>query len=85
MSSRQSPDAPASARDIIASILAPLVGDFVTKVSINLAAKKIGKTPETIVPEDLPDLATALRPPLVTLLGTPIANSLVERIREGAA
>lgn len=79
-----SADQTTSTREIVAGILAPVVGDFVTKVSIRMASKKIGKTPDSLAPEDLPELATALRPALATLLGTPIADMLVERIRESA-
>jgi hypothetical protein len=75
--SRQAPDA----RAAVARLLTPVVGEFVSKTAISMASKRIGKTPDTIEMSDIPDLATALRPALRTLLGTPTADALVARIK----
>jgi hypothetical protein len=69
------------ARTAVARVLKPVVGEFVAKTAISMASKRIGKTPETIELSDAQDLATALRPALRTLLGTPTAEALVARIR----
>jgi hypothetical protein len=68
-------------RAAVARLLKPVVGEFVTKTAISMASKRIGKTPETIVRSDIPELANALRPALRTLLGTPAADALVARIK----
>jgi hypothetical protein len=69
------------ARAALASLLTPVVGEFVSKTAISMASKRIGKTPDTIDMSDIPALATALRPALRTLLGTPTADALVARIK----
>ena len=62
-------------------ILEQIVGPFVARTSINMASKRIGRTAETLSPEDLPALAVALRPALCTMAGAPAADRLVEQIR----
>ncbi len=73
-----------SAREIVTTILAPVVGDFIAKTSLSMASKRIGKTAETIALDDLPAVADGLRPPLCSLLGTPTADAVVARIKARA-
>jgi hypothetical protein len=70
------------AQYIARGILRPVVGDFVAKTAVSMAAKKLGKQPETIEVSDFPALAEALRGALRGLIGTPSADSLVKQLEE---
>ncbi len=67
---------------MLRDVLQPILGDFVTKTSVSMASKKIGKTAETITIEDIPKLADALRPALCTLIGAQAADSVVSKLVE---
>lgn len=67
--------------DAIKALLSPIVGEFVSRTSLNMAAKRVGKSPESISKTDLPGLAEALQPALRTLVGVPAADSLVAQIK----
>ena len=79
MSSSQEPQL--DVRAAVQRVLEQIVGPFVARTSIGMASKRIGRTPETLSPEDLPALAAALRPALCTMAGAPAADRLVEQIR----
>ncbi|MEW6364335.1 MAG: hypothetical protein AB1714_06810 [Acidobacteriota bacterium] len=63
-------------------VLAPIVGEFVAKTSLSMAAKKIGKTTETVTLGDIPKLAEALRPALRTLIGAQATESVLKDVSE---
>ena len=46
---------------VVRAALDPVLGDFVARTSLRMAARRIGKTVETLELEDLPALADALR------------------------
>jgi ubiquinone biosynthesis protein UbiJ len=61
--------------------LQPSIGDFVARMAVRMARKKIGKAESELTAADLPPLAEALQPALRTLLGNQAADALVEQVR----
>jgi hypothetical protein len=70
------------AQYIARGILRPVVGDFVAKTAVRMAAKKLGKEAESIEVSDFPALAEALRGALRGLIGTPSADALVKQLED---
>jgi hypothetical protein len=63
-------------RDIIISNLEPFVGGLVATMCVRAAASELGKTPEELVPADLPDLEDDLRERLSLVM----SEEAVERV-----
>lgn len=61
--------------------LRPIVGIVLASVSVELEAKRLGKSPETLKREDLPTLADSLEEQLKLVVGEELARAAAERVR----
>lgn len=65
----------------IEDVLGPMVGLVLARVSVELESKRIGKSPDSIAPSDLPKLADNLAVQLRLLVGKDIAEAAAQRVR----
>ena len=65
----------------IEDVLGPMVGLVLARVSVELESKRIGKSPDSIGPSDLPALADNLAIQLRLLVGQDIAEAAAQRVR----
>ena len=73
-----------NATDISAAVfnlLTVKLGPFIARTSISMAAKRIGKTTDTLTIGDVSALSEALRPSLRTLVGKQNGDRLVTDIQ----
>ncbi len=62
----------------IEKVLSPLVGEVLTRVSIDLESERIGKTPDTLEQEDLEAFAANLQRQLRLFVGPEVAAKAAE-------
>jgi hypothetical protein len=61
-------------------LIEPLLGDIMTQNIIKLQSKKIGKTEETLVASDLPNLAEAIRMGLSIFIGSEASGRIAASV-----
>lgn len=61
--------------------LRPVIGSVLAAVSIDVEAKRIGKSVETIQHSDLAEIADNLRDALKLVVGPDMAEAAAERVR----
>ena len=66
----------------IEDALNPIVGLVMARVTVDLESKRLGKTPETLSREDLPEFADNVAQQLRLVLGEDVANAAAARVRE---
>lgn len=66
----------------VTSVLEPIVGGVLASVSVDLEAKRLGKTAETITLLDLPTMAENLSSQLRLVVGPDLAQAAGRRVRE---
>ncbi|RJQ55993.1 MAG: hypothetical protein C4521_01345 [Actinobacteria bacterium] len=64
----------------ISQVLSPLIGEVLTRVSLELESKRLGKTPETLAAEDLDEFAHNLEQQLRLVVGPEVAAKAAERV-----
>lgn len=73
---------PDALADRIEETLRPIVGTVLAAVSVDVEARRIGKTAETITPTDLEDIAVNLTNRLKMFVGSDLALAAGQRVRE---
>lgn len=66
----------------IEETLQPVIGTVLATVSVEVETKRIGKSPETIDRDDLPEIAENLFTALRLVVGQQMAESAASRVRE---
>lgn len=66
----------------IEEVLRPIIGSVLATVSVDLEAKRIGKSPDAIAHEDLPMIADNLAGQLRLVVGNDLADAAARRVRE---
>ncbi len=66
----------------IEETLRPIIGTVLASVSVDLETRRIGKTPETVAREDLPQLADNLVGQLRLVVGKDLAEAAAARVRQ---
>lgn len=66
----------------IEETLRPVIGSVLAAVSVDVESKRIGKTPETLEPRDLPPIADNLMAALRLVVGQEMAEAAADRVRE---
>lgn len=66
----------------IEEVLRPIIGSVLATVSVDLEAKRIGKTSDTIAHGDLPAIAENLANQLRLVVGQDLADAAARRVRE---
>lgn len=61
-------------------LLDPLIGEIMARSTLSVNCAKLGKTPETLAPEDMRTLAYNLSKGLVFFVGSEKAAQIAERI-----
>ncbi len=61
--------------------LRPVIGSVLAAVSVDVEAKRIGKSVETIQHSDLAEIADNLRDALKLVVGPDMAEAAAERVR----
>ncbi len=69
-----------SLSDEITRVLSPLVGEVLTRVSLDLESQRLGKTPETLTREDLAVFAANLQRQLRLFVGPEVAATAGKRV-----
>ena len=67
---------------VIYDVVAPLLGQFTTKNAILLACRNAGRDAEQLIPEDVDNVYTELRPMMRTLLGEKLTERALLEIRQ---
>ena len=62
--------------------LRPVIGTVLATVSVDVEAKRVGKTVDTIDRSDLPSIADNLVDALRLVVGTDMAQAAAQRVRE---
>ena len=70
---------------VIYEVVAPLLGQFTTRNAILLACRNSGREAEQLVPEDIDDVYTQLRPMMSVLLGEKLTERALVEIRQRLA
>jgi len=65
----------------IEDVLTPVVGTVLASVSIEVEAKRLGKTPDAITRDDLSPLADNLATALVLVVGKDLADAAAGQVR----
>jgi hypothetical protein len=65
----------------IEEVLTPVVGTVLASVSIEVEAKRLGKTPDGITRDDLSPLADNLATALVLVVGKDLADAAAGQVR----
>ncbi|MHB1341825.1 MAG: hypothetical protein ACYCX5_08705 [Coriobacteriia bacterium] len=66
----------------IEEVIRPIVGTVLAAVSVDLESKRIGKDPDTITRQDLPDIADNLAMQLRLVVGPDLAGAAAQKVRE---
>jgi hypothetical protein len=66
----------------IEETLRPVIGSVLAAVSVDVESKRIGKSPETLEPSDLPPIADNLMAALRLVVGQEMAEAAAARVRE---
>ena len=66
----------------IEEVIRPIVGTVLAAVSVDLESKRIGKDPDTITRQDLPDIADNLTQQLRLVVGPDLAGAAAQKVRE---
>lgn len=66
----------------IKAVLEPLVGEVLAEVSLELEAKRIGRSPGTLTSDDLPQFAANLETQLRLVVGPVVARRAANRVAE---
>lgn len=66
----------------IEEVLRPIVGTVLATVSVDVEAKRIGKTPDTLVHSDLATISSNLAEALRLVVGTDLAEAAARRVRD---
>jgi hypothetical protein len=64
----------------IHQLLDPLIGEIMTKSTLSVNCGKIGKTPESLYPEDMQALSYHLSKGLIFFIGTEKAKQIADSI-----
>ena len=64
----------------IQQYLTPLIGAHTARVAVRTFCEKIGKKPETLTPQDIPQLASSMEGMLKTLCGAEKAQTAVKEM-----
>jgi hypothetical protein len=65
----------------IEDTLRPIIGSVLASVSVDLEIKRVGKTLETVGPEDLPAISENLIAQLRLVVGKDLAEAAANRVR----
>lgn len=65
----------------IEETLRPIIGSVLASVSVDLETRRVGKTPDTVVREDLPVIADNLVGQLRLVVGQDLAEAAASRVR----
>lgn len=66
----------------IEETLRPVIGSVLASVSVDVEAKRLGKTTDTIARGDLPEIAANLVSALRLVVGQELAEAAAVRVRE---
>ena len=66
----------------IEETLRPVVGTVLASVSVDLEARRIGKTPDTITRSDLDAIAANLSAQLRLVVGPDLATAAAQKVRD---
>ncbi len=66
----------------IEETIVPIVGAVLANISIDLEAKRIGKTSDTLMRADLPTIAENLEQQLAMVVGPELAAIAAQRVRD---
>lgn len=66
----------------IEETLRPIIGSVLASVSVDLETRRLGKTPETVSREDLPQIAESLAGQLRLVVGKDLADAAATRVRQ---
>ncbi len=66
----------------IEETLRPIVGTVLASVSVDLEARRIGKTADTITRADLTDIASNLTTQLRMVVGADLATAASQKVRD---
>jgi hypothetical protein len=66
----------------IEETLRPIVGSVMASVSVDLETKRLGKSPDSITRDDLPDIADSLESQLKLVLGPDLAAAAARKVRD---
>jgi hypothetical protein len=65
----------------IEETLRPIIGSVLASVSVDLETRRVGKTPETVSRDDLPQIAENLVGQLRLVVGKDLAEAAASRVR----
>lgn len=66
----------------IEEVLRPVIGTVLASVSVDVEAKRIGKSPDDLTRGDLPVIADNLSSALMLVVGKDLADAAARRVRE---
>ncbi len=66
----------------IEETLCPVIGTVLASVSVDVESKRIGKSPDTIEPGDLPAIAENLVSALRLVVGPEMASAAAQKVRD---
>lgn len=66
----------------IEEVLRPVIGTVLATVSVDVEAKRIGKTPDTVERSDLPAIADNLVEALRLVVGQDLAQAAAGKVRD---
>lgn len=66
----------------IEEVIRPIVGTVLASVSVDLESKRVGKDPDTITRQDLPQIADNLAQQLRLVVGPDLAAAAAQKVRE---
>lgn len=65
----------------VEEVLRPVVGTVLATVSVDVEAKRLGKSPDDLTRDDLPRLADNLASALVLVVGKDLADAAARNVR----
>lgn len=66
----------------VEEVLRPVIGTVLATVSVDVEAKRVGKTPETLERSDLPAMADNLVDALRLVVGQDLAKAAASKVRD---